>query len=328
MTVPSLPALTPLPTTATLGLDLTALGVHERGPMFADLPVATADLPRLVSYTRAAHDGGIDFVALGPDFRARSDEEARREAWLDPVVTARRLGPHAAAGVVASVPASADLAPVAAELTRVRTAPGAWTGLQLTEHGEPGDLVRALGELRAILTRPAPPPLIAAAGSERALEAGARFADAVRIRERDPSWAREVRYAVRAAARAAGRQDVRVLVDLHVVVAADRTSAEARAELVADIDGPDATDGLTVVGTAADVVDLIHAWVEAGAADGFVIVPGSLRADVQPLLREVVPELRARGLLAPHRPSAPRPSTAGTAPHRPARHRLVKESVA
>ncbi|MPV36200.1 hypothetical protein GB881_03915 [Georgenia subflava] len=132
------------------------------------------------------------------------------------------------------------------------------------------------------------------------------------MREDDLGWARELRFAVRAAARAAGR-DVRVLVDLHTVVSADRASAEERAGLVADIAGPTApwAGALRAVGTTTDVADLIQSWLTAGAADGFVIVPGSVPADIAALLRGIVPELRARGLVeekaVASRPTAVRP---------------------
>lgn len=313
MTLSYLPARSSRPGTASLGLDLTGLGVRETGPLFADLPVAKADLGRLASYTRAAHGSGIDFVALGAGFRARSDEAVRPDAWLDPVVVARRLRPHAGAGLVASVPVPADVRSVAGELAEARSAAGAWTGLQLSADTDAvaGTVEEIHGAFAA--ARAAQPRVVVAAESEAALEAAAGLADVVRVRETDLAWAREVRYAARAAARAAGREDVRVLVDLRVVVAPDRTSAEARAELVADIDGPDAhwAGALAAVGTAADVADLVQTWVAAGAADGFVVLPGSVPADIRALLREVVPELRGRGLLAA-RPSA-RPAAVSVA---------------
>lgn len=316
--------------TTTLGLDLTELGVGESGEFFADLPVATADLPRLASYTRAAHNGGVDFVALGAGFRSRSDEAARPEAWLDPVVTARRLGTHTGAAVVAAVPASSSLAPVVD--AHLRVAGGTRTGLQVGDDGDAHDVVRTVGEVRDSFStaRIAPPGIILAADDAPAIEAAAGLADAVRIRESNLVWARELRYAARAAARAAGREDVRVLVDLHIVVAADRVTADGRAELVADIQGPNSSRAraLRAVGTARDVAELIDTWVGAGAADGFVILPGSLPADVQALLRDVVPELRRRGLLSANRFPDPPPRTPPETRPRPAAYRNLAVPVA
>lgn len=50
-----------------------------------------------------------------------------------------------------------------------------------------------------------------------------------------------------------------------------------------------------VVGTAEDVVDFMQAWFEAGATDGFSIVPESQQG-VRDFVEKVVPVLQARGL--------------------------------
>lgn len=295
---------------ATVGLDLTGLGVNPSSDGFsADLPVEKADLARLASYTRTAHQNGVSFVSLGEQFRLRSDRAVRRDSWLDPVVAARRISPHAgAAGLVTSVPASgADLSLVAGELAQITHTNGTWAGLQLAHHGGDTDalartltgVTRSLAGTRARAAKVPAPRVVVPVGTDSEVELAGAHADVVRIRETDLEWARELRYAVRAAARAAGRENVRVLVDLHTVISADRDSAEARAELVAAIAGDAAPwqGALTAHGTATDVADLIQTWIQAGAADGFVVLPGSLPADVVGLLRGVLPELRSRGLV-------------------------------
>ncbi|TRW46294.1 LLM class flavin-dependent oxidoreductase [Georgenia yuyongxinii] len=313
-------------TQATVGLDLTGLGVNASSDGFsADLPVEKADLARLASYTRTAHQNGVSFVSLGEQFRLRSDRAVRRDSWLDPVVAARRISPHAgAAGLVTSVPASgADLSLVAGELAQITHTNGTWAGLQLAHHAGDTDalartltgVTRSLAATRGRAAKAPQPRVVVPVGTESEVELAGAHADVVRIRETDLEWARELRYAVRAASRAAGRENVRVLVDLHTVISADRDSAEARAELVSAIAGDAAPwqGALTAYGTATDVADLIQTWIQAGAADGFVVLPGSLPADVVGLLRGVLPELRSRGLVG-EQTVADRPTVRRSAP--------------
>ncbi|UNX53804.1 hypothetical protein MF406_12545 [Georgenia sp. TF02-10] len=320
--LPTRPSSTPH---ATVALDLTGLGARTHDPS-GDLPVEKADLARLASYTRAAHDAGVDFVALGDRFRLRSDHAVRPEGWRDPVLAARRIGPHAGtAGIVPAVPLRrGDLTAVADELAQVPHN-GSWAGVQLGAPGAGRDALAAA--LRAVTSArdrrtggraPAPRVVLPVSTAEE-VELAGEFGDVVRIREHDLEWARELRYAVRAAARTAGRPEVRVLVDLHTVISTDRAAARERAGLVADIAGDDApwAGALSAVGTVQDAADTVQTWLTAGAADGFVVLPGSLPADVLALLRGLLPELRARGLVAEQavadRPTVRRAAAAGAA---------------
>ncbi|WP_345217573.1 hypothetical protein [Georgenia halophila] len=300
-----LPSRTPVTGYATIGLDLTGLGVPaDSFADGADLPVEKADVARIASYTRAAHTSGVSFVALGESFRLRSDRAVRHDDWLDPVVAARRIAPHACAGIVPCVPAGADLDLVEGALAEASRQQGAWAGLQLTG----ADAARAATPRRSTRSQRGPRPrVVLPVASEEDVELAGRYADVVRIRETDVEWARELRYAVRAAARAAGREGaVRVVADLHTVVSADRESAQERAGLITDIAGEAVTwaGALAAYGTAGDVADVIQSWTDGGAADGFVVLPGSLPADVAALVRGIVPELRARGILE-DRPGGP-----------------------
>ena len=176
-------------------------------------------------------------------------------------------------------------------------------GVEPTE----GLLAEALREVAAVWAAAgddadARPSLIARARTEEEVAAAGRYADVVRLREADLGWARELRYAARGAARAAGRDSeaVRVDVDVRAVLSADAASARERALLVDALAAPAdaAARALDAVGSAADAADLLHRWVAAGASDGFVLVPGSLRADVQGIVGSLLPELAALGLRA------------------------------
>ncbi|ROR71892.1 hypothetical protein [Bogoriella caseilytica] len=287
---------------AWLGLDLTGLGVAEDLlGVSEDLPVEKADLARLASYTRAAHGAGIGLVTLGAEFRLRSDR-AVRDGRLDPVSAARRIAPHASAGLVAEVSGRGAVATAEAELAQAHPSPGTWHALHLslTEAARLASSVRPDRRRTRVV--------VSVSALSEAAAAGA-FADIVRIRQSDLEQARELRLAVRAAARTAGREGaVTVLADLHLVVASERESAIERAGLVAEIAGGSVTPwegALSAHGTPYDVADLIEHWLAVGAADGFVVIPGSVPADVAGLIRAVVPELQVRGVLAKQSVAAP-----------------------
>ncbi|QDB78881.1 hypothetical protein FE251_05465 [Georgenia wutianyii] len=296
-------------TTATIALDLSGLGApaHDRGAA-AGLPAEQANLVRLASYARAAHKGGVSFVTLGEDFRLRADASPRANAWLDPVIAARRISPSAGGtGLVPSVQLGRADAAVAAELAQFNRKSGSWAGLQVSRgRDERVSALPQLGDLLEDLIRTAEarssqrPTVVLPLEQEAELPAVAELADVVRLREADLGWARELRFAVRSAARAAGRPPVRVLVDLRTVIAADYESARARADLLSDIAGGTGSweGALEAVGTVGDVVTTIEKWLEAGAADGFVVLPGSIPADVTRLIRGIIPALQARGLVA------------------------------
>lgn len=320
MTVSYLPTRTTETTSspATIALDLSALGAPSADPDFASgLPAEHANLVRLAAYARTAHQGGVSFVSLGDGFRLRSDAAPRANAWLDPIIAARRISPSAGGtGLVPTVQLGRSDSAVAAELAQFNRKAGAWAGLEVAARRTAGAVDPAtlptLGDHLELLVRsatrtrrsgtgnPERPTVVVPLDGEDQLDVAGEFADVVRLRETDLAWARELRYAVRSAARAAGRPPVKVLVDLRTVVSADYQAARVRADLLSDIAGGDEpwAGALEAVGTVGDVVTTIEKWLEAGAADGFVVLPGSVPADVAGLLRGVIPALRSRNLLA------------------------------
>lgn len=311
MTVSYLPTRTTETTAspATIALDLSDLGAPSAAGDFASgLPAEHANLVRLAAYARTAHQGGVSFVRLGESFRLRSDVAPRANSWLDPVVAARRISPSAGGtGLVPTVQLGRSDTAVAAELAQFNRKAGAWAGIEVT--GSNGADIPTLGDHLERLVRSASrarrdsagsrPTVVVPLAEEEELDLAGELADVVRLRESDLAWARELRYAVRSAARVAGRPPVKVLVDLRTVISADYQAARVRADLLSDIAGEQQpwAGALEAVGTVGDVVTTIEKWLEAGAADGFVVLPGSVPADVAGLLRGVVPALRARGLL-------------------------------
>ena len=51
-----------------------------------------------------------------------------------------------------------------------------------------------------------------------------------------------------------------------------------------------------VIGTPAQIVDAMEEWIEAGAADGYNIIPAQLPGSIDDFVELVVPELQRRGL--------------------------------
>jgi hypothetical protein len=106
---------------------------------------------------------------------------------------------------------------------------------------------------------------------------------AVRVAAPDLQQARRARARIRAA------DDVAVILDVTVSVAADYRSA--RRELGAAEDAPSVHYAGTVDGLAGLITDI----ETAGVADGVTLIPASPRQDLRDLARDVLVRLASRG---------------------------------
>jgi alkanesulfonate monooxygenase SsuD/methylene tetrahydromethanopterin reductase-like flavin-dependent oxidoreductase (luciferase family) len=144
------------------------------------------------------------------------------------------------------------------------------------------------------------PVVVLRADEEEALPVAARWADVVRISAPDLAAAAAARVRIRDAVAGAGRdpEDVTVLLDVEVHLAADRD--RARRDLVeldrlAGAELP--ASSVRVLGPPTDLADLVGAAVRTRAADGVTLVPLVLPADLDVVAAQVVPLLAGRGLL-------------------------------
>lgn len=280
--------------TAWIGIDLTLLGASTP-PGFEEAPIDHLNFPRLAASVKAAHQGGIDFVALGAEFQNSSDSLVHESAF-DAAKTAARLADVSTAGVFAEVAGTPEDMNVAVDI--LASQDEGWAGITMTlatDSDFDGILAasknaRAAGvRISVIITNPS-------ISAERA-KLIASIADTVRLRVADPHAAREARFAIRAAGQELGR-DVLVFAELGIVISASVEAAEERAHLIEEIDGCVPFEGIAcVLGTVYSVADAIESWVGLGAADGIILVPASLPTDLASVLRGVLPLMEARAQL-------------------------------
>jgi len=100
---------------------------------------------------------------------------------------------------------------------------------------------------------------------------------------------------LKAGAEALGR-DLVVLADIMPVLDHAGASGEARRKTLDALGDPG--EALSFVGSPAGLADLMQAWVESGACDGFNLRPAVLPDDLLAFVDGAAPELRRRGLLA------------------------------
>ncbi|MGC5615813.1 hypothetical protein [Georgenia sp. Z1491] len=259
-------------------VDLSGLGAAVTDPE-ADLPVDTADLPRLARHAHAARQTGLTEVALSPAFHLRSDAPWRTDAGSDARRTGERLTD---AGVDVLLPGGTDAhgagsVPAGAGLTADSARHAAATRASASR-------ARTAGVTRAPAgTRVRPAPYVNAV--DEGLAAG-RAGGTVVVRAVHHERVREFVAAVRRGAAEAGAE-VRVLVELHVAIADRRERALARTELVADIAAVEQRDlpwtgSAAIIGSPEDV--LAEARGFADLADGLVLVPISVPADLTAIL--------------------------------------------
>lgn len=295
-----------------LGVDLTTTGakapLHRRSSAGTGQRVSLGDVADYVALSR---DAGAELVTFGESFRL--DDAPRNDAWLDPAVIASRL---AAAGlldggqrVVSALPGGfLDPMRLARAIAGIHARSGGRAGWQLPTSTTSGGVhaeVRRVWSLTPEARTGGRAPLLVTAPTDPATAVVAgRWSDVVRLRVTDVAEARRRRLAIRTAAEQAGRNpdDVRVVVDAVTVISDDAASALFRADLLRDLGTVEGPEPLTVAGTGGGVADVLQEWVEADAADGFVVLPGSLPTDVLAIAGSLAPELRERGLLAPADP--------------------------
>lgn len=275
-----------------LGIDLSILGFCSE-----NLPKASPDsiaervnMGKISAAVNAAHAGGIDFVSFASTFRTRSDNRCRNAA-LDGATCGASLAEAAKGGVVVEI--APDLADQALDLLAEQNEGWAGISVSFADADDARDFIplfraaRAAGVTTTVRLDGAPI-------DAELVQIIAEHADFVRVSLADPHAAREIRFAIRSAARDAGRE-VPVVADLCIVISATTQAAEERAELIGAMSGCELFAGRAkAIGTVYDVADAIETWVGLGAADGFVLIPASLPTDLASVTRGVLPLLRAR----------------------------------
>ncbi|GAB2600117.1 LLM class flavin-dependent oxidoreductase [Pseudactinotalea suaedae] len=322
-----------------LALDLSGTGAPRSWAGSGDSESEAFIMGRLSGLAALADKGGVDLITLDSTFRLGSGR--RRDDWLDGALAASRLGRHTSnLTVAASVPLGVtDPAHVASAVSSVHKATEGRAAWQVERGARP----LSARSVDAVISALAAPRVSRRTGRDVSarsaqvvvtvrepldLELAAARADVARIRVTSLAEAVTARAAIRQAAADWGRDadEVRVLVDVHTVLGADDDGARARADLLTALESEteSETDSslLRFVGTSAAFAELWQEWVDAGAADGFTVIPASVPTDVLAVVTEVVDELTARGLRS--RSSRPEQAPARrSAPVRAARRRVA-----
>jgi alkanesulfonate monooxygenase SsuD/methylene tetrahydromethanopterin reductase-like flavin-dependent oxidoreductase (luciferase family) len=283
-----------------LGIELGGAGHHPGAARWTGQdPVAAAGVRHHLALVLAAARRGLDFVAL-PDPGLAGEPDA--------LALATRIAPLAGGvGLVPAVPApGVDPAALAAAVAALDAASSGRAGWQPQvaatgswAHAE--DTIERVSELQA-RSGGQRPLVVLRADDPAALPVVARWADVVRVAAPGLDAADAARARVRAAVAAAGRDpdEVAVMVDVEVHLAADRYRAQADLVHLDAIEAPaDTTEpsAMRVLGTPADIADLIGTTIRLGAADGITLLPLVLPADLRRIADDLIPLLAGRGLL-------------------------------
>ena len=279
-------------TDAVIGVDLTLLGAvcsEVFASLGIDLPVEHVSLPKLASCIGAACTGGLDFVSLSKDFQARSD----RTTCMDAVRTVSRIMDVGAVGFSAEIPPEAEHVDEAVSLLAEQKDGWGCVEIDIASSSDLEQIAKyakSAHDAGVQVTARVACDLL----SDLDIDLLASWADMVRLLTDDPHEARGARFALRSAAHQQGRE-LRVLVEVGIVISGNQQAANERAILIEAMNGSPAFAGkASVVGTVYDVADLVESWIGLGAADGVVFLPASVPTDLASVIRGVLPLLRAR----------------------------------
>lgn len=282
-----------------LGVDLTMLGAVSSDSytgINAELPVEYASFPMLASCAMAACSGGLDLITLSKDFRVRSDKHG---AAMDAARTMARLTQVGAVGFSAEVPTTPESIEEAVKLLASQRE--GWGSVEICVNDDGTFDAESLAvpiavahDLGASITVRVP---VRNVRGELVAQL-ADVADSVCLLTDNPHDAREARFALRSAARERGRE-LKVLVELGVVISGNKQAAVERARLIRDMNGsPVFPNKAHTIGTVYDIADTVEEWIGMGAADGVIFLPASLPTDLASIIKGVIPLLRARSTAA------------------------------
>ncbi|MFJ2637046.1 FMNH2-dependent monooxygenase [Streptomyces sp. NPDC093221] len=147
-------------------------------------------------------------------------------------------------------------------------------------------------------------PVTAVDATEPAARAvAARYADLAFVRAAGPETAGLVRDELRRLAVGAGRDPDRLLVlaELSVDLGGGEIGPEPGAEITLV---PDGAGGVLFCGGPVDLAELIAAWQQAGAVDGFRVRPVEPRRDLERFVNGTTALLQHRGLFRSFHPGA------------------------
>ncbi|MBD0738330.1 LLM class flavin-dependent oxidoreductase [Streptomyces sp. CBMA29] len=300
---------------------------------------AAIDVPdryEVASYgelARLAEGGALDFVTL--DGAADADPLAVLTAvaaetgriGLVPAVPVTRAGPRGVAAAVGALDLAsrgrAGWTPKAAPEPMPEPAPEPAPGRRSAQRSAPTPKARAEAlwrETAAVAEavarewdggapEPGPRvrqgrPVTAVDATEPAARAvAARYADLAFVRAAGPETAGLVREELRRLAAGAGRDPDRLLVlaELSVDLGGGEIGPEPGAEITLV---PDGTGGVLFCGGPVDLAELIAAWQQAGAVDGFRVRPVEPRRDLERFVNGTTALLQHRGLFRSFHPGA------------------------
>jgi alkanesulfonate monooxygenase SsuD/methylene tetrahydromethanopterin reductase-like flavin-dependent oxidoreductase (luciferase family) len=141
--------------------------------------------------------------------------------------------------------------------------------------------------------------VIQSAGDDLAIQPSAAVADVLILRDTSLEAA-QVAYAQHQAEASALGREVRIFQTVLPILGVSEGEAE---ETAAALDAaaaqgsiPTQAPALRLIGTASQIADQLGVWFQAHAADGFHLLPAVLPESLDEIVRNLVPELQARGL--------------------------------
>lgn len=286
--------------TAILGFDLTGLGAHklevpgEYGP---EIAVNSLNFPLLLASVNAAFQGGIDFVQLKRNFQAyeESSRNAHRHCTiLSAVKTVEKISElinNGGFNIEFPLDSENALPAVDGFLANYDGQKAISVALKTAQ-----DLA-VLEEFSQVAKRNELQLVVLSDDLQFLQENAQKIAclvDVVQIQSAEMEKIRALRFLFQKFAKTTGHE-VKIIVELGIVISATLQSAQERAALIADLASEPLFTGIAkAVGTVYDVADCVEKLIGNGVADGIFFVPASLPTDLASVLKGVIPLLRER----------------------------------